>query len=239
MSRGPIHICYYSNSCPLSKAFISEISQTSYKQEFKYICADPSPTRPKLPNSLKTVPSLYLQGQGDNPVVGQEAMNWLFMRKQAGESRKSMDTGIGGGGINGGPGRPVMGTDSGGGMLMSGGGGGGGGRLPPQQQGSGGGGGEPEPFSILDNSAGVVSSESYSFLGQDTLPSGSGGLYQSDRNNFTFLQGIGTKEGASIGGMDTIAGVSQKSRKEAMFDQQLEAYKSQRMSQIPNGIMRQ
>lgn len=245
MSRGPIHICFYSNHCPLSQAFISEISTTPYKQEFKYICADPSPTRPKLPNSLKTVPTLYLQGEGDNPRSGQDALNWLFMRKQMEGARKSTDSGIGGGGLNGGPGRPVMGSDMKNPMMSQS-------QQPMQykqqqpsmqqqqqpsmQQIHS---DEPEPFSILDNPANI-SSESYSFINQDTSAQGSGGLYQSDKNNnFSFLHGVGTKEGTNISGMDTISSVGNKSRKEAMFDQQLEAYKSQRMNQIPMGIRRQ
>jgi hypothetical protein len=98
----------------------------------------------------------------------------------------------------------------------------------------------PEPFSIMDNSA-TITSEIYSYLDQDTDAQGNGGLqFASDRNNhFTYLQGVGTKEGSHMGGMDTIANVGQKSRKEAIFDQQLQAYQDQRMKAVPGPVRRQ
>lgn len=230
MSRGPIHICFYSNRCKWSEAFLKELSKTSYKQDFKFICVDESPTRPPLPPWLKKVPTLVIQGQPE-PLVDAEVMNWLFIKKQMEGSRN--------------PGQPpnqpqYQGRNGGGG-----GGGGGGGVLgrpqPAGNLGPGGGGGigEPEPFSIMDNSA-TITSEIYSYLDQDTSAQGNGGQYASDRNNnFSYLQGYGTKEGSQMGGMDMIASVGQKSRKEALFDQQLQAYQDQRLKSVPNQIMRQ
>jgi hypothetical protein len=80
MSRAPIHICFYSNQCKWSKAFITEIANTPYKNEFKFICADPSPTRPTLPTWLKKVPTLVISGE-PNPRTDGEVMNWLYERK--------------------------------------------------------------------------------------------------------------------------------------------------------------
>jgi hypothetical protein len=80
MSRGPIHICFYSNRCKWSEAFISDLKQTPYIQDFKFICVDPSPTRPQLPTWLKKVPTLVIQGQPE-PLVDAEVMNWLSMKR--------------------------------------------------------------------------------------------------------------------------------------------------------------
>ena len=83
MSRGQpqsIHICFYSNRCEWSKAFITEISQTSYHKEFRFICVDPSSNRPQLPAWLKQTPTLVIQGEPE-PRTNSEVMNWLYERK--------------------------------------------------------------------------------------------------------------------------------------------------------------
>jgi hypothetical protein len=83
MNRGApqqIHICFYSNRCEWSKAFIEEISKTNYHKEFRFICVDPGPNRPQLPSWLKSVPTLVIQGEPE-PRVNSEVMNWLYERK--------------------------------------------------------------------------------------------------------------------------------------------------------------
>jgi hypothetical protein len=83
MNRGtaqPIHICFYSNRCEWSKAFIEEISKTNYHKEFRFICVDPGPNRPQLPGWLKSVPTLVIQGEPE-PRTNSEVMNWLYERK--------------------------------------------------------------------------------------------------------------------------------------------------------------
>jgi hypothetical protein len=83
MNRGqpqPIHICFYSNRCEWSKAFVTEISQTPYHKEFRFICVDPSPNRPQLPSWLKQTPTLVVQGEPE-PRTNSEVMNWLYERK--------------------------------------------------------------------------------------------------------------------------------------------------------------
>lgn len=76
----PIHICFYSNRCEWSKAFITEISQTGYHTEFRFICVDPSPNRPQLPSWLKQTPTLVISGEPE-PRTNSEVMNWLYERK--------------------------------------------------------------------------------------------------------------------------------------------------------------
>ncbi len=77
----PIHICFYSNRCEWSKAFITEISQTpTYMKEFRFICVDPSPNRQSLPSWLKQTPTLVISGD-PNPKTNSDVMNWLYERK--------------------------------------------------------------------------------------------------------------------------------------------------------------
>jgi len=81
MSRpAPVHICFYSNRCDWSKAFIQEIAGTNYHKEFRFICVDPGPNRPQLPSWLKKVPTLVISGEPE-PRTDSEVMNWLYERK--------------------------------------------------------------------------------------------------------------------------------------------------------------
>lgn len=83
MNRGtasPIHICFYSNRCEWSKAFIEEISKTNYHKEFRFVCVDPAPNRPQLPSWLKQTPTLVISGEPE-PRYNSEVMNWLYERR--------------------------------------------------------------------------------------------------------------------------------------------------------------
>lgn len=102
MSRAPIHICFYSNRCEWSKAFITELSQTPYKGEFRFVCVDPSPTRQTLPSWLKKVPTLVIAGEPE-PKTDGEVFNWLKER----QLKEGGGRGGGGGGGAGGAGGPV------------------------------------------------------------------------------------------------------------------------------------
>jgi hypothetical protein len=81
MSRpAPIHICFYSQRCQWSKAFIEELSKTDYHKDFRFVCVDPSPTRPALPSWLKQTPTLVIRGESE-PRTDGEVMNWLSMQR--------------------------------------------------------------------------------------------------------------------------------------------------------------
>ena len=80
MNKAPVHICFYSNRCEWSKAFISEISKTAYHKEFRFICVDPSPNRPQLPSWLKQTPTLVISNEPE-PRTNGEVMNWFYERK--------------------------------------------------------------------------------------------------------------------------------------------------------------
>jgi hypothetical protein len=110
MSRAPVHICFYSNRCDWSKAFITELSETPYRGEFRFVCADPSPTRPQLPSWLKKVPTLVISGEPE-PRVDAEVFNWLKerqLRDGAGTARREGGGGAGaaGGAGSAGPAEP-------------------------------------------------------------------------------------------------------------------------------------
>ncbi len=110
MNRGsaaPIHICFYSNRCEWSKAFITEISQTPYHKEYKFICVDPSPNRPQLPSWLKSVPTLVISGEPE-PRTNSEVMNWLYERKM----KDGIGSNQGGQGVPAGPMEPEPYLDS-------------------------------------------------------------------------------------------------------------------------------
>jgi len=93
MSRpAPIHICFYSNRCEWSKAFIEEISKTNYHKDFRFICVDPSPQRPALPNWLKQIPTLVISGEPE-PRTNNDVMNWLYERKMQDGNKTSGSAG--------------------------------------------------------------------------------------------------------------------------------------------------
>jgi hypothetical protein len=96
MSRpAPVHICFYSNRCDWSKAFIEEISKTSYHALFRFICVDPSPNRPQLPGWLKQTPTLVISGEPE-PRTNSDVTNWLYEQKMKDEGSKGGNNGGGG-----------------------------------------------------------------------------------------------------------------------------------------------
>jgi len=96
---------------------------------------------------------------------------------------------------------------------------------------------EPEPFGIMGSSGGDLFSDPYTFLDQDTMAQGNGGL-QGAEKNFSFLNGSaasGSREGSS---MNTIEAVGKVSKKEQMFDNQMKSYLSSRDDGMPQKLNR-
>ncbi len=182
------HICYYSNNCKWSKAFITELSKTPYKNEFMFICVDPGQNRPQLPGWLKKVPTIVVKGEPE-PLTDSEVMNWLSTRRL---------------------------RDSGGGTSG------------PSPNGNGG--NEPEAF--MWGEMGGSYTKSFSYVdGTTDAPVG----------NFEFLNGnvaTGTRTGSDMPDLGA-RGATQKSRKEQMFDKQMESYMRSRDSGMPPPVMRQ
>ena len=80
MSTQATNICYYSNKCQWSKAFITELSKTAWKSQFRFICVDASPGRPPLPSWLKKVPTIVVAGEPE-PRTDSDVMNWLYEKR--------------------------------------------------------------------------------------------------------------------------------------------------------------
>lgn len=76
------HICFYSNKCMWSEAFLKELAGTPWKSTFRFVCVDPMPngTRPQLPAFVKKVPTLVIAGE-PNPRTDGDVMNWISEMK--------------------------------------------------------------------------------------------------------------------------------------------------------------
>ncbi len=102
MNRQAPNVCFYSNRCQWCKAFITELAQTPWVRQFRFVCVDPGPSRPQLPSWLKKVPTIVIAGEAE-PRTDSEVMNWLYEKKM---KEGGGDSGGGGGrgsGKGGGP----------------------------------------------------------------------------------------------------------------------------------------
>ena len=86
----PQHICFYSNKCVWSKAFLEELAKTPWKNNFRFVCVDPMPngTRPQLPAYIKKVPTLVIAGENE-PRTDGDVMNWISEMKLRMDGSKS------------------------------------------------------------------------------------------------------------------------------------------------------
>jgi hypothetical protein len=187
MSGRPPHICYYSNRCNWSKAFITEIANTPWKGQFTYVCVDPSPTRMPLPNWLKKVPTLILAGEPE-PRTDSDVMNWLYEKKMKDGEQQ----------------RPSAGHQG-----------------PPP-----GAGGEPDAWNTMEQGSFTKGNFSYSGIDVDTTAQGTGGTTMPGA--FSFLNGAAAPGDRSQNIMSGAEMGRKKSRKEELFDKQLEAYQRDR-----------
>ena len=192
------NICFYSNKCDWSEAFIKELAGTPYKSEFQYVCVDTTP-RSQLPEWLKKVPTLLIRG--DDPAIktDSEVLNWLYIRKLKDTQREPAKV------------QQVQGQGQGQGQMAAS--------------------MEPEAWNISE--MGGKLSESYGTLGEGT------GVENSSSKNFDF----GFLNGNAAPGDRTTQGIGgdsmrqepgrAKSKKEEMFDKQMEAYQQNRNSGLP------
>lgn len=201
MASQPVHICFYSNRCQWSKAFIEELSKTPWKREFQYVCVDPGPNRPQLPKWLEKTPTLVIRGEKE-PRIDAEVMNWLYERKMKEPSSQQA--------------------------------------APQQRKGDPAAATEPEAWSSSEFGVGLYSSagagSDYSFLNDDTNTGGNGG--SSIPGSFSFLNG---QAGPGQRGVDLYpggGGGEKKTKREQMFDQQMEEYMKYRDQGMPKGPAR-
>lgn len=195
----PPHICFYSNKCEWSEAFLKELSTTPYKGEFQFVCIDTTP-RSQLPTWLKQVPTLLIKDAEEPVKVNGDVMNWIYERKLNDTSRAPSA-----------PAKAVGGPSS-----M-----------------------EPEAWNIAE--MGGKLSESYGNL----IDGSSASVESSSSKNFDFgflnggaavgdrtMQGMGNSEVRQEPGRS-------KSKKEELFDRQMESYAKNRDVGIPNVRPRQ
>jgi hypothetical protein len=84
------NLCYYSNRCEWSKAFMKELAQTPWANSFSFFCVDAEKRQGPLPAWLKKVPTLVISGE-QQPRTDGDVMNWLSeMRlKNSGSGQRS------------------------------------------------------------------------------------------------------------------------------------------------------
>ena len=182
MSRpAPIHLCFYSTRCEWSKKFIEEIKNTPYLNDFKFICVDPSPSRPTLPTWLKQTPTLVIQGEKE-PRTDNNVTNWIYeqnIQKKGGNPAND------------------------------------------------------ELGSFFNMKMGNQMGDNYSFIDDNMTESGNMLMH-----NFTYLNGgesDSTRESFSVSQQP----VRKVSKKEELFNSQLDQYKASRDIGMPKPIMRQ
>ena len=188
----PIHVCFYSNKCQWSKAFITELNTTPWKTQFKFVCVDPSPTRAQLPGWLKKVPTIVVAGEGE-PRTDSDVMNWIYEKRlKEGGSAPVAD-----------------------------------------------GGADPLGFNVAEQ-VNFAKGFSYSGLDADTSATGTGGMTMPGA--FSFLNGAasnGDRLSSDVLGTPAPAQSSQRrSKKEEMFDKQMEAYQRDREMGVSKGAAR-
>jgi hypothetical protein len=196
----PPHICFYSNKCEWSEAFLKELATLPYKSEFQFVCIDTTP-RSQLPTWLKQVPTLLIKGDPEPVKVNSDVLNWLYERKMKDTSRSpTASSGMGGGS---GPKTEVAAS------------------------------GEIEAWNFSE--MGGKLSESYGVLvgGSGATVENSGGKNW----DFGFLNGNAgvvdrTMQNIGDSGRNNEEG-RQKSKKEQMFDRQMEAYQQGREVGMP------
>jgi hypothetical protein len=184
MSGGtPQHICFYSNKCDWSKAFLTELAKTPFKKEFNFICVDPDNNgkRPPLPGWLKKVPTLVIKGDQEPIKTDAEVLNWLYQKK----------------------------------MLLSGGG-------STNAGVASGGGGAAEPEAWVTNEMGGGLRDAYSFIDDSG----------AHARNFEMLGAPGTRTGSDLPGASRQP-EAQKTKKEQLFDSQMENYMKNRENGMP------
>ena len=199
----PNNICFYSNKCDWSEAFLKELSKTSYKSEFQFVCVDTA-MRSDLPTWLKQVPTLLIRDDKEPIKTNSEVLNWLYERKLKDTTRNpsSSSSGQGQGQLPRGP-MPAGAAD------------------------------EPEAWNMAE--MGGKLSESYGNLVEGT---GASVDNSSTKNwDFGFLnggasQGDRTTQSMGDSSMRQEPGRT-KSKKEEMFDRQMEAYQKNRDTGLP------
>jgi len=187
MSQPP-NVCFYSNKCRWSEAFIKAIKGTSFVKEVQFICVDGRVGElTQKYKWLKKTPTLIVKGE-DEPRTDGNVMNWLA-EKQLMNRPNSGAAGVA--------------------AAMA----------------------EPEPW--IGSEMGGSLTKGFSFIG---------GEEDAPKGNFEFLNGnngVASKTASDMPGGGLGARAQNKSKKEELFDKQMETYMRDRQQGMPQMPMRQ
>lgn len=182
-NSGAPHVCFYSNKCRWSEAFIKAVKDTTFKNEINFICVDGRVRELTQKYTwLKKTPTLIVKGEAE-PRTDSDVMNWLAEQK-----------------------------------LLS--------------QGSAPGGASAEPEPWVGSEMGGSLTKGFSFLADEEAPKG----------NFEFLNGqsaTATKTASDMPAGGLGARGQGKSKKEELFDKQMEEYMRGRSQGMPQAPLRQ
>ena len=191
------HIAFVSANCPWSKAFLSELFKTPYKDEFTILFWEKS--RPQFPKWVEKTPTIVIKGEKE-PRIDAEVMNWLYERRMSDSAKQPS-------GKQARPSDPAAAT-------------------------------EPEAWSRMELGFGLgsASGSAYSFISSDTSTGGSGGADLPGTYSFLNGQAAPGQRGVDLypGG----GGGEKKTKREQMFDQQMEEYMKHRDVGMPKGPAR-
>lgn len=217
-SGAPQHVCFYSKNCDWSKAFIRELKQTPYISEIKFICVDGQgrELQQKYP-WLKKVPTLVVRGEAE-PRTDGNVMNWLSERRLLGSSGGGMQRssepafrGSGGGSAQQSVDRVGYTQQSGSGVSQN---------MDAV-----------EPW--IPGEMGGNLTKSFSFIDANEAP-----IHNFEYLNGAAAPGVRTASDMPGGGLGARA-QTQKSKKEELFDKQMETYMRERGQGMPPPINRQ
>ncbi len=182
----PPNVCFYSNKCRWSEAFIKAIKGTPFVKEVQFVCVDGRVAElTQRYKWLKKTPTLVVKGE-DEPRTDANVMNWLAEKQLLS--------------------RPESGAANAAAL-------------------------EPEPW--IGGEMGGSLTKGFSFLGgEDEAPKG----------DFAFLNGnngVASKTASDMPGGGLGARAQNKSKKEDLFDKQMEEYMRSRSQGMPQMPMRQ
>ncbi len=205
------HICFMSPKCQWSMAFLRELEKTPYMNEFNIVDVK-TLTRDQLKGfGVTKVPTLVISDPSDpEPMkTDGEVMNWLSLRRLK-ESNNTPRA----------PPAPGVSTPS---AVQS--------SMP----------GEPEPFVMGE--MGSSGQDPYSFIDQDTSTNGNGGM--RIMHSYEFLGGQPMMAAGGGGGPPQQTGMGgagngqKKSKREELFDKEMERYQRERDAGMPQPRPRQ
>uniref|UniRef100_A0A6C0LPX9 Uncharacterized protein n=1 Tax=viral metagenome TaxID=1070528 RepID=A0A6C0LPX9_9ZZZZ len=236
------HRLWYGTKCRHCQGFLEELARTPFVSQFQLICVDPSPSRPPLPNWLKSVPTLWVAGESEPRVGPGPVNNWLFEARLNGSggpknSQRSMDD-------NRGPlAAPVYSPDmaprgeatsrsnprTGGSMAVSAGGGG------ATVTDMGAPNGEPSAYYGSEMEGGMWS-DNFSFLGSEFTSDK--GVNPIERNFASLIPGGAAGSSAAAAASAIAGSQAQRTAKEDKLLKEFEAYTASRDRDISRPVAR-